>query len=59
MHCSFGKYSSLSYINFPNVDQFHFTLITFISITIHFIRKDDSYWDAVKLMVVETSFLNF
>lgn len=50
--------SSLSYVDLPNADRFHYIILkfTFINITAVLIRKVFTYWETVKLMVADTSF---
>lgn len=45
----------MNYEYFPNVDPYYFTKIIFIDITTKFIRNFFKYWEAVKLMVIDTS----
>lgn len=53
-----GNISSLSYVDLPNVDRFHYIIlkITFINITAVLIREVFKYWETVKLTVADASF---
>ena len=55
------RMSSLSYIDFPNVDIFHYITsnTTLVSIIINLIRKIPKYWETVKFMMVDKSFPKF
>lgn len=52
---------SLRYTELPNIDIFHCTIekSDYINITTYLIRKILKYWEAGKLMVVDTSSSRF
>lgn len=47
---------SLSYVDLPNADTFHYTRLNYPSFITDLIRKDFKYWGAIKFMVVSTNF---